>query len=82
MPNEQKVDLKNIFDLQDEVTMKIVTALRIKPTDGEQARMWGRSKNLDLFLKSMEALSLFNEGTKESLIRHDQMGLDTYNSRI
>ena len=35
-------DLKDIFALQDEITMKIVTALQIKLTEGEQARMWGK----------------------------------------
>jgi len=67
-------DLKDIFALQDEITMKIVTALRIKLTEGEQARMWGKKhKNLDLFLKSMEALELWRKGTKESHIRQAQV---------
>ncbi|MEE9503212.1 MAG: hypothetical protein V3V48_14150 [Candidatus Aminicenantaceae bacterium] len=49
-------------------------ALRIKITEGEQARMWGKkAKNLDVYLKSMEALSLWRKGTKESLIRLGQV---------
>ena len=68
-------DLKDIFALQDEITMKIVTALRIKLTEGEQARMWAKKyKNLDVYLKQMEALSLWRKGTKESLIRFGQLG--------
>jgi TolB-like protein/Flp pilus assembly protein TadD len=68
-------DLKDIFALQDEITMKIVTALRIELTDGEQARMWGKkTKNLNVLLKSMEAQSLFYKGTRESLIRYGQVG--------
>jgi adenylate cyclase len=67
--------LKDIFALQDEITMRIVTALRIKLTEGEQARMWGkRAKNLDVYLKQMEALSLWRKATKESLIRFGQLG--------
>jgi adenylate cyclase len=67
-------DLQDIFALQDEITMKIVTALRIKLTEGEQARMWGKQfKNLDVYLKHMEALALFRKGTKESLIRFGQV---------
>ena len=67
-------DLKDIFALQDEVTMKIVTALRINLTEGEQARIWSKqAKNLDVCLKGMEALSLWREGTKESHIRHGQI---------
>jgi adenylate cyclase len=68
-------DLKDIFALQDEITMKIVTALRIKLTEGEQARMWAKKhKNLDVYLKQMEALSLWRKGTTESLIRFGQLG--------
>jgi len=67
-------DLQDIFSLQDEITMKIVTALRIKLTEGEQARMWGKkSKNLDVYLKQMEALELWRKGTKESHIRQGQV---------
>jgi adenylate cyclase len=68
-------DLKDIFALQDEITMKIVTALQIKLTEGEQARMWAKKyKNRDVYLKQMEALSLWRKGTKESLIRFGQLG--------
>jgi TolB-like protein/Tfp pilus assembly protein PilF len=68
-------ELKDIFAVQDEITMKIVNALQIKLTEGEQARIWIRqSENLDVYLKSMEAASLFREGTKESIIRMGQLG--------
>ena len=68
-------DLKDIFALQDEITMKIVTALRIKLTEGEQARMWAKKYiNINVQFKMMEALSLWRKGTKESLIRFGQLG--------
>jgi len=68
-------DLKDIFTLQDEITMKIVTALQVKLTEGEQARLWSKkTKNLDLLLKRMETMSLWRKGTKESLIRFGQIG--------
>ena len=35
--------VQDIFDIQDELTKEIVTALRIKLTDGEQANIWLRS---------------------------------------
>ena len=67
-------DLEDIFALQDEISLKIVTALEIKLTEGEQARMWGRHyKTLDVFLKRMEAHSLWREGTVESHMRHAQV---------
>ena len=67
-------DLKDIFALQDEITMKIVTALQVKLTEGEQARMWSKkSESLDLFLKRMEALSAWRKGTEEGHIRFCQI---------
>ncbi len=33
--------IDDLFDIQDEITKEIVTALRIKLTDGEEARLWG-----------------------------------------
>jgi TolB-like protein/class 3 adenylate cyclase/Tfp pilus assembly protein PilF len=73
-------DLKEIFALQDEITMKIVTALRIELTDGEQARMWGtKYENLDVFLKGMEAQSLWIKGTREGFIRHAQVAQEIIN---
>jgi len=67
-------DLKDIFALQDEIAMKIITAMQVKLTEGEQIRIWAkRTKNLDVYLKRMEALALWNKGTKESLIRFSQV---------
>lgn len=67
-------DLKNIFALQDEITMKIVSALQIQLTEGEQFRMWAkRIENLDLLLKAMELRSLWAKGDQKSLIRYGQV---------
>ena len=66
-------DLKDTFALQDEITMKIVTALRVKLTEGDQARMWAKkTENLDLLLKEMEAWSLWR-GSKEDAVRFGQV---------
>ena len=35
----------DLFDIQDEITKEIVTALRVKLTDGEEARLWARGTN-------------------------------------
>ena len=67
-------DIKDIFALQDEITMKIVTSLQVKLTEGEQARMWSKGyKNFDTKLKGMEAMSAWNKGTIESHIRFGQL---------
>jgi adenylate cyclase len=60
-------DLNDIFALQDEITMKIVTALQVKLTVGEQARLWGRrTDNLDAFLKYLSARSYYGHGKKDT----------------
>jgi TolB-like protein/Flp pilus assembly protein TadD len=67
-------ELKDIFAVQDEVTMKIITALQVELTDGEQMRIWAkRYKRLDVQLKAMELLSLWREGTVESHMRHAEV---------
>jgi adenylate cyclase len=68
-------DLRDIFEIQDEITKKIVTSLRIKLTEGEQARMIEKqSKNLEAYLKVAQALSLWRNPTKENIIRFGQLG--------
>jgi len=67
-------DLKDIFAVQDEITIKVVTALQIKLTEGEQARVFARQyKNLDILLKFLEARSLWEKGSEESFIRFEQV---------
>jgi adenylate cyclase len=51
-------DLADLFALQDEITLKILTAIRVKLTEGE--RHWfvsraGDKPDLDCYLKTMEA---------------------------
>jgi len=48
-------DLKDIFAIQDEITMKIITALAVKLTEGERARLSAKgTENLDAYLKCLE----------------------------
>ena len=49
-------ELKEIFSLQDEMTMKIMTAMRVKLTHGEQDRMLAKgTKNLEAYLKLLQS---------------------------
>jgi adenylate cyclase len=66
-------DFKDIFEIQDDITVKIVNALRIKLTEGERARLSKSTKNPDVFLKGLEINSLVNAGTKESIMRFGQL---------
>ncbi|MBW2341294.1 MAG: adenylate/guanylate cyclase domain-containing protein [Deltaproteobacteria bacterium] len=52
-------ELKDIFALQDEITIKIITALEVKLTEGEQALVaGGGTDNLDAYLKILQARDL------------------------
>jgi adenylate cyclase len=49
-------ELKDIFALQDEIIQKILTSIRVKLTEGEQARVLGKStSNLKVYLKYLQA---------------------------
>ncbi len=67
-------ELKDIFALQDEITLKILTALQVKLTEGEQARMWAkRTDNLEAFLKYLQARQYFGLFSKDGNILARQM---------
>ena len=67
-------ELQDIFAVQDEITMKILTAMEIQLTEDEQTRMWAkRYKNLDVYLKRLEAQSHWRKGTVESQMRHGRL---------
>jgi adenylate cyclase len=73
-------DLKDIFALQDEITMKVVDGLDIKLTSGEQTRLREKQiKSLDARLKWSELMSAWNKGTKEGYIRHGQLAQEIIN---
>jgi adenylate cyclase len=54
-------DLTDLFTLQDEITMKILTAIQVKLTEGEQAlrreKYFKGKKGLDCYLKLLEGFS-------------------------
>lgn len=59
--------VKDIFDLQDEITMKILTELRVKLTEGETVRVHAKgTNNLQAYLKVLEANGCRAQGTKEA----------------
>jgi len=55
-------DLKDIFALQDDVTLKVLTAIRVKLTEGElfsgYGKYYGGKQGLDCYLKIMEGNDL------------------------
>lgn len=65
-------ELKDIFALQDEITLKILTALQVKLTEGEQARLWGTTDNLEAWGNVIRGSTLFEQFTKQSNARAQQ----------
>jgi adenylate cyclase len=66
--------MNDIFAVQDEITKKIITALRVKLTEGEQARVYDKTTdNLDSFLKFLQGTSFFFRFNKESNIQARRM---------
>jgi adenylate cyclase len=60
-------DLKDIFALQDEITLKVMTALLGKLQIGDRAQVMARgARNLEAFLKAMEGREHFNRQNKEA----------------
>ena len=52
--------IDDIFDIQDEITKEIVTALRVKLTDGEEARVLARGTNdIEAWQLCVRATELF-----------------------
>jgi adenylate cyclase len=63
-------EMKNIFNLLDEITQSITVALQIKLTHGEQAHKWyGSAKNLEVFDYAVKGLDDFYGYNKESIIK-------------
>ena len=59
-------DLKDVLTLQDEITMKVLTAVQVKLTGGEDARLRAKgTKNLDAFLKLSQAREHYQVMSKE-----------------
>jgi adenylate cyclase len=59
-------DLKDIFALQDEITMKVLTALRVKLTGGEQVRIAARNTDsIEAYLIFLQALHHFMKTHQE-----------------
>ena len=60
-------DLKDIFALQDEITLKVMTALLGKLQLGPRAQVMARgARNLEAFLKAMEGREHFYRQNKEA----------------
>jgi adenylate cyclase len=58
-------ELKDVFALQDEITLKILTAMQVKLTHGQEACMHETTDNLEAWGHFVRAIGLFQRFTKE-----------------
>jgi adenylate cyclase len=74
-------ELKDIFALQDEITLRITQALQIKLTEGEQARIFGKgTDNLEAYLKWLQGMDLLVRGHRDDNALARQMFEDAIRS--
>ncbi|MBW2202932.1 MAG: adenylate/guanylate cyclase domain-containing protein, partial [Deltaproteobacteria bacterium] len=72
---------KDIFAIQDEITMKILEGLRLKIASGDRARYWKGTENLEAYLKVLKALELYQHYNKDDMaivrqLCHEAIALD------
>jgi TolB-like protein len=71
-------DLKDVFGLQDEVILKITSAMSVNLTAGEQARAWAEgTKSLEAYLKLMQGRGYLSKGNRESIALARRMAEET-----
>ena len=60
-------EIKELFALQDDITKKIITALQVKLTMGDGARVLSEgTDNIDAYLKALKSYHIFQRLSKES----------------
>jgi len=67
-------DVRDIFEIQDEITMQVIRALAVELTEGDQFRTrLKRPGNIEAFIKALKALELFRQSNKEDNVRARQL---------
>jgi len=67
-------DIKDLFALQDEITLEIIRAMRVQLTEGQQASVTGRgTENLDAYLKANQAHEQFYLMKKEGSMKAKEL---------
>jgi adenylate cyclase len=60
-------DLKDLFEVQDEITMRIIKALAVELTEGDQFRTrLNRPGNIEAFIKLLKAYESYRQHNKEA----------------
>jgi len=61
-------ELKDIFAMKDEITMKIATVLQVKLTDGEGANWGPETESFEAYIKTMQSIEHFMAFTPDGNI--------------
>jgi adenylate cyclase len=70
-------NLREIFAIQDEITLAIIKAMQVELTKGEMADLTGRgTKNLDAYLKALQAQEQWWRMNKQSTLKAKQLALE------
>ena len=70
-------DLKDIFAVQDEITLKILQSIRVKLTEGEQDLRGKPPRNLEAFLKVLQAAEYLQRFNIEGNIMGKRLAEET-----
>ena len=62
-------EMKDVFVVQDDITQQILRALQIQLTSGPQGAMSRGKGNLQAYLKTLEAMSIFRQITRDGNVR-------------
>ncbi|NIS71917.1 MAG: tetratricopeptide repeat protein [Proteobacteria bacterium] len=70
-------DMKDVFAIQDEITLEIIKAMQVELTMGEMARVTGKgTKNLDAYLKALRAREQWWRMDKEGSMKARQLAME------
>jgi adenylate cyclase len=67
-------DIKDLFAIQDEITLEIIQAMRVQLTEGEQASVTGKgTEKLDAYLKAIQAHEQFYRMNKDGSMKAKEL---------
>jgi TolB-like protein/Tfp pilus assembly protein PilF len=70
--------IEELFNIQDEITKSIITALQVILTEGEQIVVYGKgTRNLDAYIKYLQTREQFLKFDKDGVIRARKMAKET-----
>jgi adenylate cyclase len=70
-------EMKDIFAIQDEISLEIIKAMQVELTMGETARVTGKgTKNLDAYLRALHAQEQWYRMDEEGSIKARQLAME------